>query len=392
MRSRMRRPGALVGGLAVTVLTLAACGDGEPADQGGAGDGALRVTTSTNVWGSVVSAVGGDEVEVVALIDDPSADPHSYEGTPRDAAEVQDADLVVLNGGGYDEFMTRILESTDADKPTVDAAELFGLDDAHAEDDHAEDDHADEVSPDDDSRTGPGGEPVPAPPVDETEGTDDEHADDEHADETHGDDEHADDEHADDEHGGDEHGHGHDHGHDHGDGNEHVWYHVETVGAVADAVAEELGRLNPDSADVYTANAEAFHAEIHELGDRIDALGSDLDGAAHILSTEPLGQYLFARAGLHDVTPTDFLRAVDAETDPPAAAIAEINEAIDGGEIDALVFNPQTETGVTGQVRERAEAAGIPVVEFTETLPEGEEDYIAWMTGQVEALSTALRP
>ncbi|APU12441.1 MULTISPECIES: metal ABC transporter solute-binding protein, Zn/Mn family [Actinoalloteichus] len=364
MRSRTRRPGALVGGLAVTVLTLAACGDGESAQQGGADGGSLRVAASTNVWGSVVRAVGGDEVEVVALIDDPSADPHSYEGTPRDAAEVQDADLVVLNGGGYDEFMTRILDSVGSDKPTVNAAELLGLDDDHGTDDE---------SPDDDSATGPGGEPVPAPPDDETEGA----ADDEHADE----DGHAD----------EDDGHGHD-GHEHGDGNEHVWYDVATVGAVAEAVAHELGELDPDGAETYTANAEAFHNEIDELGSHIDAVGTELDGEAHILSTEPLGQYLFARAGLHDLTPPDFLRAVDAETDPPAAAIAEINEAVDGGGIDALVFNPQTETAVTSQVRERAEAAGIPVVEFTETLPEGEQDYVAWMTGQVDALSTALTP
>ncbi|AOS61223.1 metal ABC transporter solute-binding protein, Zn/Mn family [Actinoalloteichus hymeniacidonis] len=375
MRSRLRRPAALVGGLAVTALTLAACGDGGAGQQGDAGDGSLRVAASTNVWGSVAQAVGGDEIEVVAIIDDPSADPHSYESTPRDAAEVQDSDLVVLNGGGYDEFMRSILDSIGSDKPTVDAAELVGVEghshahedeSGHGEDDHAHDDedHADE---------GEHG-----------------HGEDEHAEEDHGAEEHADEDHGTEDHS--DAGHEHDHAHEHGEDNEHVWYDVDTVAAVADAVAAELGELDPDGAETYTANAEAFHAEIDTLRTQIEGIGAELDGEAHILSTEPLGQYVFEQAGLHDVTPTDFLRAVDAETDPPAAAIAEINEAVDSGEINALVFNPQTETSVTSRVRERAEAAGIPVVEFTETLPADQQDYLAWMSAQVDSLSVALTP
>src|SRR5918998_947816 len=68
-------------------------------------------------------AVAGDAANVEPIIDDPSADPHSYESTPTDAAEVTNADLVVSNGGGYDDFMAQILEDA-GNTPTVEAFAL----------------------------------------------------------------------------------------------------------------------------------------------------------------------------------------------------------------------------------------------------------------------------
>jgi zinc/manganese transport system substrate-binding protein len=55
-----------------------------------------------------------------------------------------------------------------------------------------------------------------------------------------------------------------------------------------------------------------------------------------------------------------------------------------------LGYNDQTASPETERVREAAEAAGIPVVAFAETLPEG-SDYVSWMTANLEALGSALR-
>ena len=80
---------ALLGAVAAaTAVVLTACG---AQDTPAANDGTIKVVASTNVWGSVVKAVGGDEVEVNAIIDDPSGDPHSYESKPADLAAVRDA-------------------------------------------------------------------------------------------------------------------------------------------------------------------------------------------------------------------------------------------------------------------------------------------------------------
>ena len=97
---------------ALSVFALAACsGGGTSGSDGGAQSGGsekIKVVASTDVWGSVVSAVGGDKVEVKSIIHDPSADPHSYETTADDALAAKDAKLLLSNGGGYDEFFDKL--------------------------------------------------------------------------------------------------------------------------------------------------------------------------------------------------------------------------------------------------------------------------------------------
>ncbi|WP_020669776.1 metal ABC transporter solute-binding protein, Zn/Mn family [Amycolatopsis nigrescens] len=88
-------------------LVATACG-GEGGSAGQPADGKIKVVASTNVWGSVLSAVGGDKVALTSIINDPSGDPHSYETTPADAVAVQDAKLALYNGGGYDTFFTKL--------------------------------------------------------------------------------------------------------------------------------------------------------------------------------------------------------------------------------------------------------------------------------------------
>ena len=109
----------------VAVLALAACGPA--AARQAADDGRITVVTSTDVWGSVVRAVGGDHVSVKPIIDSAGADPHSYNATALDAAKVREADLVVYNGGGYDPFMAELTAGTRV--PSLAAVRLAG----HAE-------------------------------------------------------------------------------------------------------------------------------------------------------------------------------------------------------------------------------------------------------------------
>jgi zinc/manganese transport system substrate-binding protein len=107
----------------VALLPLAGCADGS---GGTSADGKIAVVASTDVWGSVARAVGGDAVHVDSLIDNVAADPHAYPDKPEDATALAGADLVVYNGGGYDEFFTKLLDATGTDARRVDAFELSG--------------------------------------------------------------------------------------------------------------------------------------------------------------------------------------------------------------------------------------------------------------------------
>ena len=128
-RSPFRTTG-LVAGLAALTLGVAACGSSgsEPAAApSGQADGKVQVVASTDVWGSVAQAVGGDRVAVTSIINSPDKDPHEYESTPTDATAVGRAGLVLLNGGGYDEFMTKLVGASGSTAPVIDAVQVSGL-------------------------------------------------------------------------------------------------------------------------------------------------------------------------------------------------------------------------------------------------------------------------
>ncbi|MEL0200698.1 MAG: zinc ABC transporter substrate-binding protein [Aquiluna sp.] len=107
--------------------------------------GPIQVATSTNVWASVVEILGAEWVEVTAIIDDPLQDPHSYEASARDQLTLSEAELVIANGGGYDEFVGQLLAALDGERIFL---ELVEGEHSHlGEEDHseeAEEEHSDE--------------------------------------------------------------------------------------------------------------------------------------------------------------------------------------------------------------------------------------------------------
>lgn len=104
--------------LAATALMAAGCGGGS-----GHHPGEVTVVATTGVWGSVARAVTGTNGSVTSIETDANADPHSFEATPADVAEIADASLVVYNGGGYDHWVDDVL----AGDPEVNAIDAYSL-------------------------------------------------------------------------------------------------------------------------------------------------------------------------------------------------------------------------------------------------------------------------
>ncbi len=103
------------------VAVLAACGSG-PAPAG------TSVVASTDVYGAIASAVGGNTVRVTSIIHSADADPHEYEPTPSDALAVAKATVVVYNGGGYDDFAAKLVDAASAKPIAVAVTALSGFD------------------------------------------------------------------------------------------------------------------------------------------------------------------------------------------------------------------------------------------------------------------------
>ncbi|HVA88543.1 MAG TPA: zinc ABC transporter substrate-binding protein [Chloroflexota bacterium] len=78
----------------------------------------IYVVASTNVYADVISQLGGGHVQVMGILSNPNADPHTYESSTTDAAAVARATLVVQNGLGYDDFMGK-LEGTSPNRARV---------------------------------------------------------------------------------------------------------------------------------------------------------------------------------------------------------------------------------------------------------------------------------
>lgn len=303
VRARRPRQTAAVAGLTVGALTLAGCGSAGPDSSSG---DAPKIVASTSAWGSIAQAVGGDDVQVDSIVSDPSADPHSYESSPRDAAKLSDADLVVTNGGGYDEFVDKVLASDDKQKPTVQAVQS----------EHEQ--------------------PEPG-----------EHSP-----------------------------------------NEHVWYDLHAVQEVSDHIADELAKISPDKAARFHQSAARFHTDTDGLQAKIAQIKQQAQGKK-VIATEPVAHYLVEAAGLEDITPEEFVHATEAENDPSPESVAQLQDALNSHQAAAVVFNPQTESAVTKQVRDTAQRDQIPVVNMTETLPRG-KTYLQWMDEQITSLGTAL--
>lgn len=281
------------------------------------------VVASTDVWGAVVSAVVGEHGEVTSLFNDPGADPHEFEPSMADTAKIEDADVLVFNGGHYDAYVESAAKGSRAIK--VEAAALLpGSDEAGDDHDHSHD-----------------------------------------------------------------HEHGHE-GHDHGDGpNEHVFYDLALVGQVADKTAEALATVSPMNAQHYRDNATTFNEGIRGLQARLAAIKAQHDGA-RVASTEALSEFLLAEAGLVDAAPPGFTDAVENGQSPSAADVAKFTDLLTHRQVAALIYNTQSVDPATDQMLRVARDNRIPVVELTESLPQGVTGYLDWQSEQIRQLEQAL--
>ncbi|WP_440709247.1 metal ABC transporter solute-binding protein, Zn/Mn family [Herbiconiux sp. YIM B11900] len=127
--------------LAASALVLSGCASGSSADGAGSSTGAasasgdgVRVVASTNVYGSLAELVGGDFVDVTSIIDSPDKDPHEYQADAQNQLALSKAQIVIENGGGYDDFIDTMLSAAgNPDAVVLNASDLSGYDQEPAE-------------------------------------------------------------------------------------------------------------------------------------------------------------------------------------------------------------------------------------------------------------------
>ena len=223
--------------------TLTGCGSVSDThgDVGTPDDGKLKVVTTLFPYYDFTRQIAGDAVDLSMVIP-AGQDSHSFEPTPADIRLIQNADLLICNGGTMEQWVTQVLGSLDApdlkvitmmDYVDVVQEEIVeGMEDSG--DDHGHD-HAHH---------------------DEEDG---DHADHDHDTEDH---DHADDDHA------------YEIEYD-----EHIWTSPVNAMKITQVIADTLEEMDPVDAAVFQANEADYLGKLknldQEFRDVVD--GADLD-------------------------------------------------------------------------------------------------------------------
>ena len=148
---KIKRNERLLGATVSLVGMLAVAGCTAASDEIVQADSVPSVVVTTTILGSVVSDIAtcavGDDSSVTVMMP-LGADPHDFQASSAQVAEMARADLIVANGLGLEEGMMDAIENIEADGGAVmEIASLLdplplGNVDEHAEDEHSEDEHA----------------------------------------------------------------------------------------------------------------------------------------------------------------------------------------------------------------------------------------------------------
>lgn len=106
------------------LASVAACGSSQSTSEK---NGTIEVVASANQWGTVAKTLGGDNVNVTSIINSTNVDAHDYEPTTSDIAKLQKAQVIIVNGAGYDAWAVKAAQTANA--TIVNAAEVGGVND-----------------------------------------------------------------------------------------------------------------------------------------------------------------------------------------------------------------------------------------------------------------------
>lgn len=308
------------------------------------------VYATTNVWGSVAKAVGGDKVNVIVGVDDLSQDPHDYQATATDKLNITKSAVMLVNGGGYDDWGISLAESVSHKPVVINAVALSGL---SPNIDNAADESAGEHQHDTQHEIKTA-HPQPS---------DHPHVPSEV--------------------------HSKVHSHSHADFNEHVFFSLDTAKKVAEAVNKQLAATSPANQAIYAKNTQQFIQQIDALKVKAKQIGQQK--AITAFATEPVIGYLLADMGIKDVTPKAYV--VQSETDA-GVSVKVLNDSkslLSNKQVGLLVVNAQTEDATSKQLITLAKASTVPVVAVYETLPDGVTSYTQFIEKTLDDFAAAMR-
>jgi zinc/manganese transport system substrate-binding protein len=264
----------------------------------------VQVVAAENFWGSLAQQIGGTHVNVTSIVTDPNADPHEYESSAADARDIANANFVIVNGVGYDDWALKLLSADSSPNQTVlNVGVLLGR----------------------------------------ANGT-----------------------------------------------NPHLWYSPTFVNATAKQIYLDLANIDPADAAYYRQRYANVTSSLAQVNSRIAEIRQQF-GGTKVASTESIFVYLANATGLDLVSPPSFMDAVAEGTDPPTQSVSQFESQLEGGNVSVLVYNEQTVTPLTQQIRQIAAQNNVTSVGVTETIQPPDTSYQVWMDYELISLQNALK-
>ena len=289
------------------------------------------ITVSATIFPAydIARQIAGDKANVSLLLA-PGESPHTFNMTPSIQKQISDSVLVFGIGEGLDEWIV------DSDNFIIlsSGIKLRGWDDEddhddHDDDKHKEDDDHDDHDDDDDHDHD-----------DEKHDDDDDHDDHDHDDEKHDDDDdhddHDDEKHDDDD---DHEGHNDHHGHDHSGADPHYWLSPLNGIQMAENIATELARVDPENAAYYEANLVKFTEEMIALQAELVELAEAVHDDAFITLHD--AWYYFADA--FDLNLVGSFEPAAAE-EPSPRYLKKLADTVKEHDVHAIFSEPQLST------------------------------------------------
>lgn len=170
--------------------------------------------------------------------------------------------------------------------------------------------------------------------------------------------------------------------------NEHIWYQPNTMKKLANKLAKDYGKIDPQHADYYKQNAKKYVASLSQLDQKIAQVKSQVNPQKkEVAVSEPVFDYALENLG-YKVMDQHFEKAIEEGTDPSPKDISQIQNAIKQHKIAFFVDNTQATGHTVKNLVKLAKKNNVPVLKVTETKPNQKMTYTEWMMKQYEELSS----
>ena len=171
--------------------------------------------------------------------------------------------------------------------------------------------------------------------------------------------------------------------------NPHFWYNPDWVDRVADRITADYQAMDSADSGYFAQQRQALASALKPYHDAIARIRSNFKDVP-VGSTESIFVYMAQALGVNLISPPEFMQAISEGNDPPAQTVAEFQNQISNHQIRALVYNTQTSTPITENLKQMATKNGIPIIGISETIEPPTASFQDWQTKQLNSLRAGL--